>query len=166
MQVARGNHLIYRRGVTTVQKRLVAIGLLSLCLAGCHEAFSGKGSDAAIVGAWVVKIPDAPFPLHMFVFHSDGTVEQSNPDSGDPNTSDSNLMGAWRSVGDDYQGNLVEITADRATHKFASRGEISFELTVTGNAFDGTASATFFDPSGRRIRGPVRVGMKGERVQP
>jgi hypothetical protein len=144
-----------------VQKRLVAIGVLVLCLAACHEALNGKGSAAAIVGAWVVKIPDAPFPLQMFVFHSDGTVEQSNPDSGDPNTSDSNLMGGWRWAGDEYQGNLVEITADRVSHKFASRGQISFELKVTGNAFAGTARATFFDASGRRIKGPIRVGMKG-----
>lgn len=110
-----------------MQKRLVAIGVLVLCLAGCHKTVHGNGSAAAIVGAWVVKIPNAPFPLHMFVFHSDGTVEQSNPDSGDPNASDSNLMGAWRTVGDHYQGNLVEISADRVTHKFASRGEISFD---------------------------------------
>jgi hypothetical protein len=51
------------------------------------------------VGAWIVKIPDAPVPLHMFVFHSDGTVEQSDPDAGDPNSSDNNLMGAWRADG-------------------------------------------------------------------
>jgi hypothetical protein len=100
-----------------VQKRLVAIGVLVLCLAACHQTGNGKGSAAAVVGAWVVTIPDAPFPLHMFVFHSDGTVEQSNPDAGDPNTSDSNLMGGWRSVGDEYQGNLVEIAADRVTDK-------------------------------------------------
>jgi hypothetical protein len=149
-----------------VQKRLVAIGVLLLCLAACHEARNGKRATAAIVGAWVVKMPDAPFPLHMFVFHADGTVEQSNPDSGDPSTSDSNLMGGWRSAGEEYQGNLVEITADRVTHKFASRGEIAFELKVTGNAFTGTASAVFFDATGRRIKGPIRVQMEGDRVQP
>jgi hypothetical protein len=69
--------------------------------------------------------------MHMVAFHSfhsDGTVEQSNPEAGDPNASDSNLMGAW--------------------------------------TFDGTASATFFDASGRQIRGPIRVRMEGERVQP
>jgi hypothetical protein len=107
--------------------RLAAIGVLALCLASCHEAPKGQVSSG-IVGAWVVKIPDAPFPMHMFVFHSDGTVEQSNPDAGDPNASDSNLMGAWRAVGDEYRGKLVEITADRTTRQFATRGEISFEL--------------------------------------
>jgi hypothetical protein len=114
----------------------------------------------------VVKIPDAPFPMHMFVFHSDGTVEQSNPDAGDPNASDSNLMGAWRAVGDEYRGKLVEITADRTTRQFATRGEITFALKVSRDTFDGAASATFFDASGRQIRGPIRVRMEGERVQP
>lgn len=148
-------------------KRGAAIGVVALCLASCQEeAHRGPAVYPAIVGAWVVKIPDAPFPLHMFVFHSDGTVEQSNPDAGDPNSSDSNLMGAWRSIGDAYRGKLVEITADRSTRQFATRGEISFDLTVSGNTFGGTASATFFDASGRQIRGPIRVRMEGERVQP
>ena len=70
-----------------MQKRLLAIGIVALCLMGYHET--------PIVGAWVVTIPGAPFPVHMFVFHSDGTVEQSNPDAGDPSASDSNLAGAW-----------------------------------------------------------------------
>jgi hypothetical protein len=76
------------------------------------------------------------------------------------------LAVGWRSAGEEYQGNLVEITADRVTHKFASRGEIAFELKVTGNAFTGTASAVFFDATGRRIKGPIRVQMEGDRVQP
>jgi len=114
----------------------------------------------------MVKIPDAPFPLHMFVFHTDGTVEQSNPDAGDPNASDSNLMGAWQSHGDGYSGKVVEITADRNTHQFASRGEITFAVEVSGNTFAGNASAVFFDPSGRQVKGPIRVTMAGERVTP
>lgn len=149
-----------------MQNRLVAFCVVALILSGCHRAPNGKVVSSGIVGAWVVNIPDAPFPLHMFVFHSDGTVEQSNPDAGDPNSSDSNLMGAWQAVGDEYRGNLVEITADRITHKFAARGEISFELKVSDNAFAGTASAAFFGPSGRQIRGPIRVRMEGARVQP
>lgn len=102
----------------------------------------------------------------MFVFHSDGTVEQSNPDAGDPSTSDSNLMGGWRPDGDGYRGKVVEITADRTSRQFAARGEISFALKVSGNTFGGMASATFFDASGHLIRGPVQVKMEGERVLP
>jgi hypothetical protein len=149
-----------------MRKSLGMVSIVALCLAGCHEAHNGEGASPDVVGAWIVKIPDAPFPLHMFVFHSDGTVEQSNPDAGDPNTSDSNLMGAWRAYGDGYRGRVVEIAADRTSRQFAARGEISFALKVSGNTFDGMASATLFDASGHRIRGPVQVKMEGERVLP
>ena len=149
-----------------MRKILGAVGLVALCAAGCQQPHKGPGAPPDIVGAWIVSIPDAPFPLHMFVFHSDGTVEQSNPDAGDPNTSDSNLMGAWRADGDGYRGKVVEITADRTSHRLAARGEISFALKVNGNTFGGTASATFFDTGGRRVSGPVQVKMEGERVLP
>ena len=149
-----------------MHKTLGVVGIVALCLAGCHEARNGQVALPEIVGAWIVKIPDAPFPLHMFAFHADGTVEQSNPDAGDPNTSDSNLMGAWRADGDSYRGKLVEITADRISRRFATRGEISFALKVSGNTFEGMASATFFEASGRPVRGPVQVKMQGERVLP
>ena len=128
----------------SLQKSLGVIAAVALCLIGCQTAHIGKDTSPAVVGAWVVKIPDAPFPLHMFVFHSDGTVVQSNPDAGDPNTSDSN----------------------RTTRQFATRSEISFELTVSGNTFIGMASATSFDATGRQIREPVHVKMEGERVLP
>jgi hypothetical protein len=102
----------------------------------------------------------------MFVFHSDGTVQQSNPDAGDPNTSDSSLMGSWLADGDGFRGRLVEITADRTTHQFVSRGEISFALKVSGNAFSGTASAVFYAADGQRISGPLQATLQGERVVP
>jgi len=149
-----------------MRKTLGTVGILVLCLSGCQENHTGQDTSSYVVGAWIVKIPDAPFPLHMFVFHSDGTVEQSNPDAGDPDTSDSNLMGAWRADGDGYRGKVVEITADRTSRRFAARGEISFALKVSRDTFRGTASATFFDASGHRIRGPVQVKMEGERVVP
>jgi len=76
-------------------------------------------------------------------------------------------MGAWRAVGDEYRGKMVEFAADRNTRRFTSRGEISFELKVSDNTFSGTASAAFFDASGHKIRGPMREKMEGERrVQP
>jgi hypothetical protein len=147
-------------------KTLGIIGLAALGLAGCYHSPEERGGSATIVGAWVVKIPDAPFPVHMFVFHSDRTVEQSNPDAGDANTSDSNLMGVWRPDHNVFKGRLVEVTADRSTHRLATRGEISFELEVSGNSFHGVASAVFFDAQGQRIRGPSQVEMEGERVLP
>ena len=155
-----------RRAFKVLGHLLPTIVIFAQCLAGCQEAHNSQERPPAIVGAWIVRIPDAPFPLHMFVFHFDGTVEQSNPDAGDPDTSDSNLMGAWRADGDGYRGKIVEITADRTTRQFAARGEISFALTVSGDSFGGTASATFFDASGQKVRGPIEVKMEGERVLP
>jgi hypothetical protein len=148
---------------------LLGMAITALCASGCEHAREGKvdGRGAAqIVGAWIVEIPDAPFPLHMFVFHSDGTVEQSNPDAGDPRTSDSSLMGAWQAAGEGYKGKLVEITADRTTHRFASKGEITFVVKVGGDSFAGSATAAFFDATGRQVQGPINVTMTGERVIP
>ena len=151
-----------------MQKPVAVLGVLVVCLswAGCHPGSSRRSDLSPIVGTWVVTAPEAPFPLHMFVFHSDGTVEQSNPDAGDPNTSDSNAMGVWLPDGGGIKGKLVEITADRTTGQFVSRGEISFSLKVTNNAFSGTASAIFYDADGLRVRGPLSATLEGRRVLP
>lgn len=150
-------------------RKLVSIlGAVVICLTAtsCRQESSERSNAPAIVGTWIVKIPEAPFPQHMFVFHSDGTVEQSNPDAGDANSSDSNLMGVWVRDGEGFKGRIVEITADRATHKFLSRGEIPFALKVSGNTFQGTASADFFDADGRHVRGPINATLDGQRVLP
>jgi hypothetical protein len=156
-------HQHRRRAARIRHTACVALCLIS---AACHQAAVDRRGTSAIVGTWLVTIPEAPFPLHMFVFHSDGTVLQSNPDAGDPNTSDSNLMGAWRAERDGFKGRLVEVTADRTTRQFVSRGEISFSLKVDGNAITGTASALFYDASGRPVRGPVAVTLQGRRILP
>jgi hypothetical protein len=150
-----------------MRRYLTVFSVVALCLSStaCHQISGGK-NNPPIVGTWFVKIPEAPFHYHMFVFNSDGTMQQANPDAGDPSTSDSNGMGAWAPDGDSIKGRFVEITADRTTRRFVSRGEISFSIKVTGNAFSGTASATFFDAEGRRIRGPMPATLQGQRVVP
>lgn len=139
-------------------------GLLVLlaCFGGCRTLPPRE----PLVGTWLVRMPDAPFPMHMFAFHGDGTVQQSNPDAGDARHSDSNLLGAWRVDGPGYRGRLVEVTADRATGRFAGRVEISFVLTVRGDALRGTATAAFFDADGASTGSPVQVAMTGQRVVP
>jgi hypothetical protein len=147
---------------------LIALGMIALCLgsAGCHQVSGDRNNSSPIVGTWLVKIPEAPFPYHMFVFHSDRTMQQANPDAGDPNTSDSNGMGVWAPDGDGMKGKFVEVTADRTTRQFVSRGEISFSIKVNGDAFSGTASAVFYDADERRLRGPSMVTLEGQRVLP
>jgi hypothetical protein len=136
-------------------------------LSACREADSGARERQPIVGAWQVSIPEAPFPYHVFVFNADGTVQQANPDAGNANTSDSDAMGAWVLEGDGVKGKVVELTADRATHKFVSRGEISFLLKkVEKDSFRGTATALFFDAAGKQMRMPVHATMTGQRIVP
>ena len=144
---------------------LLIVGSLFLALPSCQRTSADK-NKSPIVGTWIVKAPEAPFPYHMFVFHADGTMLQSNPDAGDPNTSDSNGVGVWAPDGDKVKGKFVEVTADRTTRQFVSRGEISFSIKVNGDAFSGTASAIFFDAKGARIRGPVSATLEGQRVVP
>lgn len=118
----------------------------------------------AIVGTWVVKASDAPFAYHMFVFNADGTMQQANPDAGDENTSDSDGKGIWIRKDGKVIGKFVEITADRTTHKFATRGEISYEIDVAGDTLTGTASAKFYDENDKLLRGPFPTPLEGKRV--
>lgn len=150
-----------------MQRRLISacLGATLLCMAACRGTHREE-TTPAIVGTWIVSIPDAPFPIHMFVFHADGTVVQSNPEAGDPKTSDSNLMGVWVPDGEAFKGRLVEITADRDTHEFVSRGDITFRLTVSGNALKGTASAVFHDANWQQVGIPIQVTLNGQRILP
>jgi len=147
---------------------LMVLGLVVACLSSpaCHQVSGGKVKSPPIVGTWFVKIPEAPFQYHMFVLNSDGTMQQANPDAGDPNTSDSNGMGVWVLDGDRIKGKFVEVTADRTTRQFVSRGEISFFIKVNDNALSGTASAIFYDVKGLRLRGPLPATLEGQRVVP
>ena len=74
--------------------------MVFLCLAGCRES-------RTIVGTWFVKTPEAPFPYHMFVFHSDGTGKQSIPMPGIP--SDSNAWEEWVPDGDSIKGESLRL---------------------------------------------------------
>jgi len=146
-----------------------ALAAIALCLAsfGCHRP-PGDSDPASIVGVWSVTMPEAPFPYHLFVFHSDGTMQQANPDAGDAHTSDSNGMGVWASdaAGNHVKGKFVELIADRTTHQFVSRGEISFVIQVSGNNLHGTARASFYDTNGQTVREPISATLNGQRVLP
>jgi hypothetical protein len=157
-------------GLSSVDMRicLAALGVAAVCLcSSACRSISGRKSDApSIVGTWLVRTAGAPFPYHMFVFHADGTMQQSNPDAGDPNTSDSNGMGVWLPDADRIKGKFVEVMADRTTRRFVSRGEISFLIKVNGEVLSGTASAVFFDAEGRQFKGPLAATLEGQRVIP
>lgn len=142
--------------------------ILPAAMALVAATASAKAENAArpagIIGTWVVKAVDAPFTHHMFVFNADGTMQQANPDFGNPDNSDSDGKGIWAEKDGRVIGKFVEVTADRKTHKFVSRGEISYEIDLAGDAFTGTAAARFYDANDRLLRGPLPTPLEGKRV--
>ncbi len=146
-------------------KRFGALAAIALILpAGCIAVPVREHSETSIVGAWVVKYDKAPFPYHMQVFNADGTMQQANPDAGNAGSSDSDGKGIWIAEGAHFRGKWVEIRADRASHAYIGRGEITFDVTVNGNTFAGMAQAKFFDPAGKLSDGPIDTPVSGERV--
>jgi len=101
----------------------------------------------------------------MYVFNADGTLQQANPDAGDPRTSDSDGKGVWKNNGDSIQCKWMEIVADRTTHKYAGRTEIACDIKVSSNTFTGTESVSVFDVNGTLIDGPTSpTPLEGTRV--
>ena len=145
---------------------LLAAAAVLCALDGCTTISNTDYVANRIVGAWFVKMPEAPFQYHMLIFNADGTLIQSDPDAGDAHTSDSNGMGAWVADGNRIVGKFVEVTADRNTRAFVSRGEISFALGVNGNRIDGAGTARFYDVNGLLKVGPIAFTLSGVRVQP
>jgi hypothetical protein len=141
---------------------LSAVSILGLI--GCNFK-NTLGKSDPIVGAWFVKDSGAPFPYHMYVFNADGTMQQANPDAGDPRTSDSDGKGVWTKDGDRIKGKWMEVVADRTTHKFAGRTEISYDIKVDDDTFKGTETARSFDVNGTLTEGPTNpTPLEGQRV--
>ncbi len=118
----------------------------------------------SVVGTWLVEHPTAPFPLHLYVFNADHTMQQANPDAGDPTTSDSDGKGIWVRRGERIMGKWVEIMADRTSHKLAGRGELTFEIRLVGNQLTGTGTFFAYDAAGKVSAGPLPAPFTGSRV--
>jgi hypothetical protein len=138
--------------------------LAAFAIPGCREAAVHSNPANSIVGTWFVEDSGAPFHQHMYVFNADGTMQQANPDAGDPTTSDSDGKGIWIAEGTHIRGKWMEITADRITHKFVSRGELPFEIQVTGDTFAGTLSARFYDAGGKLLQDYPAAPISGKRL--
>ncbi|MGW1739801.1 hypothetical protein ACWCPQ_13435 [Nocardia sp. NPDC001965] len=119
--------------------------------------------SSGITGVWEVVAEGAPFEYHVMTFHADGTMLQSNPDSGNRTSSDSNGMGTWRADGARVRGAFVEFSVDRANPNSVSRGIIRFDVEVTGDTFTGSASATFYDLSGVALGPAAPARFRGRR---
>ena len=149
---------------------LGAVALLAMGPAAASVGPSNLGAIASaeranpVVGVWIVNDATAPFPLHMYVFNGDGTMQQANPDAGDARTSDSDGKGIWIARGDRIEGKWVETSADRGTHKFVGRLDLSFDLKVDGDRLTGARSAQPFDAEGKPSGEPFRGSFTGTRV--
>lgn len=72
----------------------------------------------------------------------------------------------WTPVAGRIKGKFVEVTADRTTRRFVSRGELSFLVQVNGDALSGTATAFVYDEGGRQTKGPLTATLDGRSVVP
>ena len=117
-----------------------------------------------VVGVWIVHHDPAPFPYHMYVFNADETMQQANPDAGNATRSDSDAKGVWATRNGHIVGKWVEITADRATHRYSGRGELSFDIVVDGDRLTGQGSFVGYDPDGKIVAGPIYAPFTGTRV--
>ena len=126
---------------------------------------------ASIVGAWRVDAEGAPFVPHMALFHADGTLLIHNPDAGNPQTSDSLGVGAWKVDGGHPQqimGVFEEIMADRSTHQDMGRLRVTFTLTLDGaDVFRGPAEATYYASDGTKLQDQAhQATLIGIRILP
>ena len=132
---------------------------------GCHGDHVAARPPNAIVGTWLVHDPNAPFPEHLYVFNGDGTMQQANPDAGDPHGSDSDGKGVWVADGDRIRGKWVELLADRATHRYTGRLEVSYDLHVSGDTYAGTEVVHSYDAKGDAAEAPATpASIEGRRV--
>jgi len=137
----------------------------SVGMLGCERWKAPIVGVNPVVGTWVVHESGAPFPFHMYVFNADGTMQQANPDAGDPRSSDSDGKGIWIAKDGWIEGKWVEITADRSTHQYTGRDEISYRFKVVGDNYAGQDWANSFDAHGVRTEGPTPpASIEGKRV--
>ncbi len=118
-----------------------------------------------IVGAWEVTTTGAPCDHHMFVFHADGTLLQFNPPAGNPGSSDTPGVGAWRCPGDgETRARFVEMRLDPATG-VPTRGVVELRVRVAGDQLTGTGAFHVYDMTdGTLVNGPHSTTLEGRRV--
>jgi hypothetical protein len=134
---------------------IFGVAVLVACLAGLssltlsHRVANAEpeGFNAPVVGVWEVSVGGAPFGPHLFTFHSDHTFLSSNPDAGDPNTSDSDGEGVWQGW-NTVKGMFKEYDADRSSHEFVGVLTVTYTIKVKGDSFTGNYTATETSPSG------------------
>lgn len=148
--------------------KLVILPLLlvsALGAAGCDDERDDAAPVHPIVGTWLVHDPNAPFPHHLYVFNGDGTMQQANPDAGNARSSDSDGKGIWVNRGDRIDAKWVELSADRSTHQYTGRLELTMQIVVRGDSLTATETAALFDATGAPAPAPATPKpLSGARV--
>lgn len=144
----------------------LALAIAATPLSAAPPVKTAAPGPDPIIGSWMVQHPTAGFPLHLYSFGADHTVHHAVPDASNGDNSDSAGMGVWERRGDKIVGKWVELTAQRSTHKFLSRNEMVFEITVTGNQISGAGSFFIIDASGKITAGPIPAPFTGLRITP
>lgn len=153
-----------RRRLLTGAGAAAGVAALGVALPSAAVA-DGRGNHHEIVGVWFVNAVGAPFQPHLFTFHSDHTMLSSNPDAGDPHTSDSDGMGPWAaSAPNIVVGAFEEINADRTSHQYVSRLRVEYTIKLDGDTFTGPAVANYFNPDGSLQQGPFPATLNGTRI--
>jgi hypothetical protein len=111
-------------------------------------------------------IPMRRFHSTLYVFNGDGTMQQANPDAGDPRMSDSDGKGVWSARGERIEGKWVELMADRTTHLYTGRMEFTMQIAVTGDSLTASEVVRMFDATGAPVPAPATpTPLRGARIQ-
>lgn len=139
---------------------LAAITLMTVGSATPSEASDKK----AIIGAWYVDTLGAPFAPHGISFHADGIIDLTNPDAAEATNSSSAGMGEWVATRNGFKGVFIEVNADKTTNDFTTLLQVTFEVKVNGNKFQGPAVAQYFDGNRNLVAGPFPADLRGQRI--
>lgn len=131
----------------------IAATLFTPAAAWSADASSACNPDA--VGAWVVQVKGAPFEPHLFIFHSDGTMNTTNPtnvqeDAAKPHggTNDSLGMGVWtcgKNGTSEIVGTFSQLNANADDHKPTDSLFVTFKIEVSKDTFVGKAAVKVGD---------------------
>jgi hypothetical protein len=99
---------------------------------------------APVVGTWVGQVHGAQYEDHLYQFHTDGTMEGTNPQRvqekpDGTGVNDSLAMGSWHMEHGQVVGVFLELNANQTTHKQADTLTVRFTLEVHGDHLTGTA---------------------------
>jgi hypothetical protein len=149
----------------TVTVAVLVAAVLAFVIADRGDAaVVAADRDRGIVGAWYVDTVGAPFAPHAMIFHSDGTVQITNPDAAEKTNSSSAGYGAWKATRGGFEGQFLEVNADKTTNLFTTNLMVTFRVVVHGDRFDGPAAATYYNRDGQPVQGPFPATLKGQRI--